>query len=81
MLGIPKTTTDKIDLYRRATDEYHALYIAFMRSGFGAEQAFELVKAHCTSIQTQNLFEAVNKEYRRRDYTRGYLKKEAEKNE
>ena len=35
--------------YKIVTDEYFKLYVAFMRSGFTKEEAFELMKAYCTS--------------------------------
>ena len=51
--------------YERITDEYYALFESFKRSGFNNEQAFELVKAHCNSVNTQNILEANKAEYGR----------------
>ena len=60
-----ENSIDKVDLYKKCTDEYYNLYVAFIRSGFGMEQAFELVKAHCNSVNIQNMFEAIDRQYRR----------------
>ena len=60
-----ENSIDKVDLYKKCTDEYYDLYVAFIRSCFGMEQAFELVKAHCNSVNIQNMFEAIDRQYRR----------------
>lgn len=40
------------------------------------DQAFVLVKAHCNSVATQNMFEAVDRSYRRSKYSDIYRRYE-----
>ena len=49
--------SNNVEEYKKVTDEFYSFYTAFRVSGFTDEQAFELVKAYCTSHAVQSILE------------------------
>lgn len=60
--------SNNFEHYKKAADEFHLLYEAFTAAGFSDEQAFELVKAHCTSQTIQNILDYERRKNERVNY-------------
>lgn len=69
--------------YKLVTDEYFKLFEAFKESGFTEEQAFELMKAYCTSDSMARMLETYIRgtKYKDPSYIRNYMGKRYPKND
>lgn len=50
---------NNFEMYKQVTDEFYLFFKAFRESGFSEEQAFEMTKAYCNSLNVQNMIENI----------------------
>lgn len=71
--------SNNVEEYKKVTDEFYSFYTAFRASGFTDEQAFELVKAYCTSHAVQNILENERRKEERVNYREILNRRQQEK--